>query len=263
VAVKHLQKAVISSDVIHEVTALAKLNHPSVLRIVGWHPAEASTGAEIWTEYASNGPIHSLLRGIGTGKIPPFWDEKGLGIVICGIVLGLRYVHFSGVIHGDVKPSNILLNANGHPLIGDFGSSYLDSDQGTPTRPVTIHYSFPEHFDEGAVRTPKSDVFSFGLVLYELVVGRPVFSASIGPLAVIKRLLARDLPTVPTRCGLVMADLIRRCWFTDPNDRPSFDEILSEFRFHNFNILPNAVATEIEDFCEAILDWERGAGIAH
>jgi serine/threonine protein kinase len=174
----------------------------------------------------------------------------------------MRYIHFSGVIHRDLKPSNILLNEKGHPLISDFGSSRFEADDATPTRQdSTVHYAAPEQCLEDAALTSKVDVFTFGLLLYELLVHYPVFPQSNTPFDVIRCLRNRDLPAVPTHCGSVMQNLIPRCWLPDPGKRPSFDEILSDFRSCQFNILPNADSTEIDDFYQAIVEWERRDGI--
>jgi serine/threonine protein kinase len=115
----------------------------------------------------------------------------------------------------------------------------------------------PEQYAEDAVLTTKIDVFSFGLILYELFVDRPVFYPSCPPFDVIRRLRARDLPAVPVTCGPFVQDLIRRCWLPDPNDRPSFDQIHAEFQFLRFKISDTMIAAELEDFSEALLEWER------
>jgi serine/threonine protein kinase len=240
---------------------LAKLNHPNVLRIVGWRLPDQSDNGQIDTEYAPHGSLTDLLRSIHQGEVPPFGNPTGIGIMICGIVLGMRYVHFSGIINGDLQPSNILLNEKGYPLITDFRSSRFESDDATPIAGGTFYYAAPEQFDEGAVLTRKTDVFTFRLILYELLVGEPVFSLSESRVDVIRRLQARALPAVPESCGSFMGSLVRRCWLPNPEDRPSFKEILSDMQDRGFAILRNAVSTDMEDFCEAILAWERGAGI--
>jgi serine/threonine protein kinase len=263
IAVKHISFGREKAELIREISSLAQLNHPNVLRIFGWTFANSSHSAEIQTEYAPNGSLDRLLGNLGAGETrPSFWNPTGIGIVICGIVVGMRYVHSRGLIHGDLKPANILLNEKGHPLICDFGSSRFESDAATPLPDTgTVCYAAPEQYLEGAALTSKVDIFSFGLLLYEVLVGSPVFSSSDPPFTVIRRLRTRDLPTVPPRLGPLMQDLIGRCWEPNPESRPSFHDILCLFRDHQFKILQSAAASDIQGFCEAILEWERRSGI--
>jgi serine/threonine protein kinase len=97
------------------------------------------------------------------------------GIIICGLVLGMRFVHSQGIMHRDLKPSNILINDLGQTLIGDFGSSRYEWDDATLTGGAgTVNYAAPEQFrDEGT--TNKVDIFSFASILYEIYVGSAVF----------------------------------------------------------------------------------------
>jgi serine/threonine protein kinase len=252
------------TELIREVESLAKLNHPNVLRIIGWTFPDNSHRGQIQTEYAPNGSLDRLLLDIREGEVrPSFWNAIRIGIVICGIVLGMRYIHKSGVIHGDLKPGNIVLNDKRYPLICDFGSSRFASDDATPPPATgTVWYAAPEQYSETAILTSKIDVFSFGLILYEIFFGCPVFSSSDSPFTVIQRLRSGDLPEVPSECGEIMQKLIRQCWETNPANRPSFDKILGLFRSHRFDILPNANATDIEAFCEAIIEWERRSHIS-
>jgi serine/threonine protein kinase len=246
-----------------EVEVLRKLYHPCIVRILGRVCADGSRPAEIQTEYAPNGSLRQLLTDIQKGKSRLFASATGIGIIICGIVLGMRYMHSSGVIHRDLKPANILLRAEGYPMISDFGTCHLESEGGTAaSESGTVYYSAPELLNEGVVATRKSDVFSFGLLLYEVMVGSPVLRESDGHFVAIRRLRARDLPAIPGNCGSLMEGLIPRCWSANPEDRPSFGEILGLFQGHQFRLLPNADANFIRTFCEAILEWERRAGIS-
>jgi serine/threonine protein kinase len=260
-AVKHISCLSHKTAFIREAEILARLNHPCVLRIVGWASPDSSHDAQIHTEYATNGSLDLVLDKVRKDCLRRFWNPTGIGIIICGIVLGMRYIHCSGVIHRDLKPANILFDEKGYPMISDFGACRLQTEDATPTpESGTIYYSAPELYKEDYIPTPKCDVFSFGLILYEVLVRSPVFSPSEQPLPVLRRLRARDFPAVPAHCGRFMQALIPRCW-KGPQDRPSFFEIFSLFRSHRFEIVPNANAGEIEAFCDAILEWERRAGI--
>jgi TPR repeat protein len=260
-AIKHLSAELPRHVFIREVEHLVKLNHPCVVRILHWAPSENRKEAEIHMQYAANGSLAGLLGKVNSPPKPTFWSPTGMGILICGLVLGMRYVHWRQILHLDWKPSNILVTSDGHPLIGDFGSSRLVSDTDRSSETATVYYAAPEMYQEDAKRTTKCDVFSFGLVLYEMLVGQPVFPSSEHPFPVMRRLLAGDLPDIPTVHGPVMAKVIRDCWERDPKDRPSFGEIFERFESCHFEILPEADPVQISNFCTTVLTWESEAGI--
>jgi serine/threonine protein kinase len=238
-----------------------KLNHPCVLRILGWAPADNKREAEIHTEFATNGSLKEVLEKSHSGAKPTFWNPTGIAIIICGVVLGMRYVHQCQILHLDLKPSNILIGDKGHPLVGDFGSSCLIYDATPSEEMTTPYYAAPEMHQEHIPRTTKCDVFSFGLVLYEILVGKPVFHSSQGLLVVRRRVFSGDFAEIPREVGPVMAKLILSCWQKVPKDRPSFQDIFATFESLHFEILPGADGGQIGDFCGAILDWEQRARI--
>jgi serine/threonine protein kinase len=261
VAVKSIPREKYDQGVFfREIEALVQLNHPCVLRIFGWSPSQGSDPAQIQTELAEYGSLDKVLSQINWGAIFPFWNATGKGILICGIVLGMNYVHSKGYIHRDLKPSNILVNGAGQALISDFGTSCREDDDHTLTPECgTVQYAAPEQFSEDTVLTTKNDVFSFGLVLYEILTGRPVFLATAFPFPVLKAILGGDMPPIPDRCGSLMQDLIPRCWSLNPEMRPSFDDIIREFRLANFAIVPDADCAVVSAYVQGVLDWEAGS----
>jgi serine/threonine protein kinase len=76
--------------------------------------------------------------------------------------------------------------------------------------------------------TSKVDVFSFGLILYEILVGTPVFPDSMPPFPIMRQFFEGSMPPIPATCGQFMQQLIPRCWSMNPESRPSFAEILVE-----------------------------------
>jgi serine/threonine protein kinase len=249
------------TDFIREVESLAQLNHPCVLRIVRWSWPDGSRYGEIHTEFAEGGSLEAVLtRFAKRPRTCRYMTD--FGILICDIVLGMRFIHLRHIIHRDMKPSNILISGNGRALIGDFGSSRADSDYATSTgESGTVYYAAPELFDEGADWTPKVDVWSFGLILYEMMTGAPVFPISLPPFDVIRKMRRQDRPMIPDECGDYMEDLIRRCWSDDPSSRPSFDEILQEFRDLRFAILPAVDCRQLRDAVDGVLRWECDADV--
>jgi serine/threonine protein kinase len=235
---------------------LIQLNNPCILRILGYSFQPSSTSAEIQMEYAENGSLGNVLKCVNTGRIPNFWNPNGIGRIICGIVFGMRFVHAKGFIHRDLKRSNILIDSLGHPLIGDFGTSRLQINEATLTTEAgTVHYAAPEMFKEGEY-TDKAAVFV--LVLYEILVGSAVFPCSEYPLPVMKRIVIGEMPKIPAKCGQFVQNLITRCWSLNPEDRPSFDQILGEFQACDFAIVPDADPDELRSYASGIIAWEDG-----
>jgi serine/threonine protein kinase len=242
---------------IREVETLVKLNHPCVLRISGWKPPTPKEPAEIRTELAENGSLSGILEQVSCKTQFPFWDPTGKGILICGIALGMRFIHSKGIIHGDLKPSNILVNRPGEALISDFGVSRREfADYTLTPESGTINYAAPELFREGAPYTRKVDVFAFGLVVYEVLTGTAVFPSTAYAAPILTKILSGEMPVVPDECGSLMQDLIPRCWKTEPEERPTFDEIIREFDVAGFRIVPGADDVKLGIYVGDIQTWE-------
>jgi serine/threonine protein kinase len=248
---------------VREIESLSTLNHPCVLRIIRWAFPKGSGCWEIHTEYAEHGSLEDVLEHKQIKIETGLWTATRIGIVICDIVLGMRFVHLQQIIHRDLKPSNILIRSNGRALVGGFGSSHFKSDDATlTTQSGTVHYAAPELFEESGELTPKVDVWGFGLILFEIVCGHPVFPISLSPFDVIRQMRRRYRPTIGRECGEYMRGLIRRCWSDDPCSRPSFDQILRDFQAHRFAILPDADCDAIRVAVEGVLKWESDAGVS-
>jgi serine/threonine protein kinase len=209
-------------------------------------------------EYAVNRSLKDAVQSVILGILPSSWSRTGIAIVICGLVLGMRFVHSRNIIHRDLKPSNALLATKGRVLIADFGTSHEEYDDRTPVDVGTAYYAAPEMFEDGAPCTAKCDVFTFGLILYELLTYQPVFDRGEDtPFCIIRRLRTHDVPTIPENWGTVMVDLIPWCWQDNPDERPSFQAIFELFEAAKFEIIPGTNVPEIRGYCEAVLAWEE------
>jgi serine/threonine protein kinase len=234
-----------------------------VLRIVRWAFPQGNQYAEIHTEYAERGSVEGIVTERKRGDQPVFWTPTRLAIAICDMVLGMRFVHFQGIVHYDLKPSNVLIREGGRALIGDFGSSHFKSDDATWTGVLgTVHYAAPELLVENPDLTPKVDVWGFGLILYEILTGSAVFPRSLSLSEVHEKLRNRYRPPAPNGYGEYIKRLIRRCWSQDPSSRPTFDEILQEFQARQFAIILNVDCQEVRSVVEDVLKWEEDAGVS-
>jgi serine/threonine protein kinase len=207
-------------------------------------------------EWAQNGSLAHVLKLVKNRQRPSFWTPTGIGIIISGIVLGMRYVHSRGFIHQDLKPSNILLNDKGQVLIGDFGIGRDEYVDVTPTGGGTVAYAAPEMFQEDVEWTQTVDVYSFGLILYEILVGSPVFPEDDAPNDIIRKKRATILPTIGSTVLPSMRDLIQACWQSDSANRPSFDDILNLFEAIEFEIVADAHRETVADYVKGVTDWE-------
>ncbi len=202
--------------ILREARLVGQLVHPNIVTLYRVHPPE---GTDVWGfefEFVEGGTLHDLLAS-GTPPLPRQTE------IACGIARGLAAAHRAGIVHGDVKPGNVLLAADGTPKLADFGLGQLlgdlaarasDSDvpAGTPA------FMAPEVLLGDAVR-PASDVWSLGVVLYALACGRrPFHGANLH--ALMYAIQNSDPPPPPPHLPAALTNAIRACLGKRPSDRP-------------------------------------------
>jgi len=198
-----------------EVRIARQVSHPNVCRVFDIGDAD---GIPFLTmEYVDGEDLSSVVRRIG--RLP---QDKATEVArqICA---GLAAAHERGVIHRDLKPSNVMLDGAGKARITDFGlASVAATIEGTEARTGTPAYMAPEQL-QGKEVTPKSDIYSLGLVMYEIVTGKRAFDAA----TIAELMKSRESGSV-TNPSLIVKDLdplveraICRCLDPDPTRRPS------------------------------------------
>src|SRR5215468_2645314 len=199
----------------NEVRVARQVSHPNVCRVYDLAAAEG-----LWflsMEYVDGEDLGSLLRRIG--RLPP---DKALEIArkLCA---GLAAAHDKGILHRDLKPANVMLNSQGEIAIMDFGLAELaDIITEDQVRHGTPAYMAPEQL-AGKEVTTKSDIYSLGLVLYEIFTGKRAFQAET--LAEIVR-TRTETPTPASPSSLVrdldpgVERVILRCLEPEPAMRP-------------------------------------------
>jgi eukaryotic-like serine/threonine-protein kinase len=203
-----------------EARALAQLSHPSLMRILDIVPD--GDGVALVLPLAAGGSLADRLATADGGLEPA--EAADLGARLAS---ALAAAHDAGLVHRDVKPGNILFDAEGQPLLGDFGTARLTSERA----PVagTAEYLDPAVV-HGAVPDARTDVYGLGVTLYEMLAGVPPFAGSTPrqTLAAADRSIHLPLAEVSQAPAALVAT-IERAMARDPSDRfPTASELAGQ-----------------------------------
>lgn len=200
---------------VREAQAVARIRHPgiAVLHDFGEDTAADDTRSYLVMEYVEGRPLSAVL---GDGPLPP-----GEVMRLCAeIADALATAHDAGVIHRDIKPANIIVGADSHPRLVDFGIALLSDETaltGPDVRLGTLTYASPEQID-GEPLTPASDLYSLGVVAYECLSGEPPFTGpSLSP--IVHGHLHKPPPELPTAVPDDTRAIVMRALEKDPARR--------------------------------------------
>ncbi len=198
-----------------EVRLARQISHPNVCRV--YDIAEVHGHHFLSMEYIDGENLATLLRRIG--RLP---RDKGVEIArqLC---LGLDAAHQRNVLHRDLKPANIMLDGRGHVRITDFGLARLsDAADETQTIAGTPMYMAPEQL-AGEKLTVQSDIYSLGLVLFELFTGKRAFrpGPASDPFSRGRESTSRLPSNLVDDMDTVVERVILRCLETEPSARPA------------------------------------------
>jgi hypothetical protein len=197
---------------LNEVRLSRQISHPNVCRV--YDVGEVEGQHFLSMEYIDGEDLRSLLRRIG--RLP---QDKGIQIAqqLCA---GLAAAHSKGVLHRDLKPANIMIDGQGQARITDFGLARLATGGSVREVVGTPSYMAPEQLERGET-TVQSDLYSLGLVLFEMFTGRPVHQAET--IAEVQRSHQKS-PALP---ATLVPDLhpavervIMQCLEKNPGQRP-------------------------------------------
>ncbi|GJZ88555.1 serine/threonine-protein kinase HT1-like protein [Tanacetum coccineum] len=202
--------------------ACGLLKHPNIVRFIG-----GCRKPMVWcivTEYAKGGSVRQFLTKRQNRSVPLKLAVKQA----LDVARGMEYVHALGLIHRDLKSDNLLISADKSIKIADFGVARIE----VQTEGMTQRQGL-------TVDGPESRVYSFGIVLWELITGMLPFQNMTAVQAAFAVVNKGVRPTIPHDCLPVLGEIMVRCWDGNSDVRPPFTEVV--------RMLEHA-ETEIMDF---------------
>ncbi len=212
-----------------EAQAAANLNHPNIVAVYDW--GEHEDTYFIVMEYIEGQTLAELIAGQGTLSPDVAAD------VAIEVSSALGFAHRNGTVHRDVKPGNIMINQSGQVKVADFGIARAfggGDDELTQTGSVmgTASYFSPEQA-QGKPVDPRSDLYSLGVVLYEMLTGEPPFTGHT-PVAIAFKHVQETAPRVRQRnpaAPPALDAVVDKLLHKDPAERyPAADELRADLR---------------------------------
>ncbi|CAM9408676.1 unnamed protein product [Phaeothamnion confervicola] len=204
-----------------ECALLSRLKHRNIIALIG----ATTEPVTCVMEYCSRGNLMMLLSDSSV-DLP--WRVKRTMALDCAS--GMQYLHNQNpvIIHRDLKSLNVLIDENWTTKVTDFGLSRFKAtsvSEKMTGQAGTYHWMAPEVINSQHY-TEKADVFSFGIILWEIYT-RAIPYDGMQPVQVVAAVLGRgERPRIPPSCPQPLATLMAQCWHHDPNMRPSFNDIV-------------------------------------
>ena len=202
-----------------EARAIARLNHPNIVGVYQFGQYEDSYYMAM--AFVEGRDLRQVLREYSDRhEIMPLSDVLN---IVRGIGSALDYAHGLGVIHRDVKPSNIMVNKENRPILTDFGLA-LSANEGTLGETFgSAHYIAPEQAVSSAKAVSQSDLYSLGVCMYEMLTGKVPFDDPSAMSVALKHL--QDLPPPPSlynvNLSVAIEQVVLRVLDKDPAHRPA------------------------------------------
>ncbi|KAH0450954.1 hypothetical protein IEQ34_021646 [Dendrobium chrysotoxum] len=209
-----------------EVALLFRLRHPNIITFVA--ACKKPPVFCIITEYMAGGSLRKFLH-----KQTPYSLPLKLVLKLAlEIARGMDYLHSQGILHRDLKSENILLGQDLSVMVADFGISCQESQCGSGKGfTSTYRWMAPEMIKEKH-HTRKVDVYSFGIVLWELMTALIPFH-DMNPEQAAFAVAEKNIrPPLPPCCPMALKHLIKQCWDTNPYKRPHFEEIVTTLEMY-------------------------------
>ncbi|KAI3980594.1 hypothetical protein MKX01_025159 [Papaver californicum] len=223
VAIKVLKAERVSAEMqrefAQEVYIMRKVRHKNVVQFIGACTRPPSLC--IVTEFMSGGSIYDFLH-----KQKGFFKLPTVIRVAIDVSKGMNYLHQNKIIHRDLKAANLLMDENKVVKVADFGVARVQAQSGVMTAETgTYRWMAPEVIEHKPY-DHKADIFSFAIVLWEMLTGKLPYEY-LTPLQAAVGVVQKGLrPTIPKDTHPKLVQLLEHCWQQNPSLRPDFSEII-------------------------------------
>lgn len=196
---------------------MRKVRHRNVVQFIG--ACTQKPNLCIVFEFMPGGSVYDHVRKQGPPRVAAVLR------IALEVARGMDYLHRRKIVHRDLKAANLLLDDQGTVKIADFGVARVLDHGGVMTAETgTYRWMAPEVIEHNPY-SEKADVFSFGILLWELLTGKIPYN-DMTPLQAAVGVVQKGLrPPLPPNCPPPLADMMRLCWQRDPAVRPSFETL--------------------------------------
>ena len=208
---------------LNEIRILASIKSPFVISYKEAFFTEEDKSLNLVMEYADNGDLYQKIKLFKKKKM--FFEEKEIWKIFIQITRGLKSLHNLNILHRDFKCANIFLFSDGTAKIGDLNVSKILNKSLGQTQTGTPYYASPEVWNNSPYDY-KSDIWSLGCILYEMLTLNPPFQADDFD-QLYKKVVAGKYNKINSRYSEDMNEILKLLFKVNPKERPSCDEILN------------------------------------
>jgi serine/threonine protein kinase len=225
-----------------EIDVLKNLDHANIVKYHG--SVKTPDTLNIILEYCENGSLNSITKNFGR------FPENLVAVYMAQVLQGLVYLHEQGVMHRDIKGANILTTKQGLVKLADFGVASTTAGLNESSVVGTPYWMAPEVI-ELAGATTKSDIWSVGCTVIELLDGRPPYH-QLQAMPALFRIVNDDHPPLPQGASPLVIDFLMQCFQKDPNLRVTARKLLKHPFIMSAKKAESVVSKNVTEYTEAV-----------
>lgn len=209
----------------NEINNLLTANHPSIVPFLGFN-IDGNVG-HLFFESTPKGMLENSITDQSFTQNNNAFSETSKIIISYGIACAIEYLHSQKVVYEELKPTKIFLDSDFHPFLSLFHIKKFTSQDPSIECRVKVEdltHVAPETFKESKI-SMKSDVYSYGILLYRIFTGLNPFPNSFTVVDLADDVVSGERPKIPSTVPENLKKLIEKCWSNNPVERPNFNEI--------------------------------------